>query len=108
MGAFRATLEELNDADLLLHLVDCSNPRFEEQISQVEEILGELELSTKPRLLVFNKSDLLPGLKKNDPLAFMKVKQFARRFGAIPVSAMDAPSLSPLIAEMERRFWPGE
>lgn len=108
MGAFRATLEELNDADLLLHLVDCSNPRFEEQISQVEEILGELELSTKPRLLVFNKSDLLPGLKKKDPLAFMKVKQFARRFGAIPVSAVDAPSLSPLIAEMERRFWPGE
>jgi GTP-binding protein HflX len=108
MGAFRATLEELNDADLLLHLVDSSNPRFEEQISQVEDILAELELSTKPRLLVFNKSDLIAGLKKKDPLAFMKVKQLTRRYGAIPVSAVDASSLSPLIAEMERRFWPGK
>ena len=44
MGAFKATLEELQDADLLLHLVDCSNPRFEEQIRQVEEILDELDL----------------------------------------------------------------
>ena len=108
MGAFRATLEELNDADLLLHLVDCANPRFEEQITQVEEILDELELSMKPRLLVFNKNDLLPALKKEDPLAFMKVRQLSRRYGAIPVSAMDPGSLAPLLAEMEKRFWPGE
>lgn len=108
MGAFRATLEELNDADLLLHLVDCANPRFEEQISQVEEILAELELSMKPRLLVFNKSDILPSLKKSNPLAFMKVKQSAARTGAILVSAMNAATLSQLLAEMERRFWPGE
>jgi GTP-binding protein HflX len=108
MGAFRATLEELNDADLLLHLVDCANPRFEEQITQVEEILAELELSTKPRLLVFNKSDLLPDLKRKNPLAFLKVKQTSNRSGAIPVSAMDAGSLSRLLSEMEKRFWPGE
>jgi GTP-binding protein HflX len=106
MGAFRATLEELQDADLLLHLVDCSNPRFEEQISQVEEILSELNLSIKPRLLVFNKSDLLPGLKKKDPLAYMKVRQLSRRYGAISISAKDADSLLPLLAEMEKRFWP--
>jgi GTP-binding protein HflX len=108
MGAFRATLEELNDADLLLHLVDCSNPRFEEQIAQVEEILAELELSMKPRLLVFNKSDMLPDLKKKNPLAFMKVKTLTKRTGGILVSAMDADSLSPLLTEMEKRFWPGE
>ncbi len=106
MGAFRATLEELNDADLLLHLVDCANPRFEEQITQVEEILDELDLSMKPRLLVFNKNDLLPALKLEDPLAFMKVKQLSRRYGAIPVSAMEPDSLAPLLAEMEKRFWP--
>jgi GTP-binding protein HflX len=105
MGAFKATLEELQDADLLLHLVDCSNPRFEEQIAQVEAILEELELAEKPRLLVFNKGDLLPALKTKDPLAFMKVRHTARRTGAISISAMDAKSLEPLLAEMERRFW---
>jgi GTPase len=108
MGAFRATLEELQDADLLLHLVDCTNPRFEEQIEQVEEILSELDLSVKPRLLVFNKMDLLPALKKKDPLSFMKVRQLSRRYGAISVSAVDAGSLLPLLGEMEKRFWPDE
>jgi GTP-binding protein HflX len=108
MGAFRATLEELQDADLLLHLVDCTNPRFEEQIAQVEEILSELELSVKPRLLVFNKTDLLPEMKKIDPLAFMKARQLSRRYGAISLSALDADSMLPLLAEMEKRFWPGE
>jgi len=105
MGAFKATLEELQDADLLLHLVDCANPRFEEQVNQVEQILAELELSDKPRLLVFNKTDLLPEQKRRDPLAFMKVRHLAHRLGAISVSARDAASLEPLLAEMERRFW---
>lgn len=106
MGAFKATLEELGDADLLLHLVDCSNPRLEEQMGQVEAILEELELSAKPRLMVFNKSDVLPELKKRDPLAFMKVRQLSRRYNAISVSAMDRTTLAPLMAELERRFWP--
>ena len=105
LGAFKATLEELQDADLLLHLVDAGNPRFEEQITQVENILEELGLADKPRLLVFNKSDLLPELKRRDLLAFMKVRQLARRLGAITVAARDAKSLEPLLAEMERRFW---
>ncbi len=105
LGAFKATLEELQDADLLLHLVDCSNPRFAEQIEQVTKILEELDLGEKPRLLVFNKSDLLAPLKKLDPLAFMKVRQLARTSGAILVSATDKASLQPLLTEMERRFW---
>ena len=105
MGAFKATLEELQDADLLLHLVDCAGPRFEEQITQVEQILAELDLAGKPRLLVFNKSDRLPELKGRKPLAFMKVLQLSRRFGAILVSALDEKSLAPLLVEMERRFW---
>jgi GTPase len=108
LGAFKATLEELQDADLLLHLVDCSNPRFEEQIEQVETILGELDLGEKPRLLVFNKSDLLSQLKKSDPLTFMKVRQFSRRLQAISISAADRKSLEPLIEELQRRFWPDE
>ncbi|MBU5636920.1 GTPase HflX [Geomonas sp. Red69] len=105
MGAFKATLEELKDADLLVHLVDCSNPRVEEQISQVNAILAELELSQKPTLLVFNKMDLLPDLKKGDPLAFMKVRQLTRKYGAITISASDRKSLEPLLKELQQRFW---
>ena len=64
MGAFKATLEELQDADLLLHVVDASNPRFEDQIAQVRAILAELELGDKQELLVFNKADLLDETEK--------------------------------------------
>jgi GTP-binding protein HflX len=106
MGAFKATLEELQDADLLIHLVDCATPRFEEQVRQVESILEELDLAHKPRLLVFNKTDLVADLKRRDPLAFMKVRQAARRLGAISLSAADRTTLLPLLAELERRFWP--
>jgi GTPase len=105
MGAFKATLEELKDADLLIHLVDCANPRFEEQISEVDAILAELELAAKPRLLVFNKADLIPALKKSDPLAFMKVRQATRKLSAISVSAADRKSLDPLMKELQQRFW---
>jgi GTPase len=105
MGAFKATLEELKDADLLIHLVDCSNPRFEEQIGEVDNILAELELAQKPRLLVFNKIDLIPALKKSDPLAFMKVRQLTRKYSAISVSAADRKSLEPLMKELQQRFW---
>ena len=105
MGAFKATLEELKDADLLIHLVDCSNLRFEEQIKEVDAILAELELAEKPRLLVFNKADLLPNLKKSDPLAFMKVRQLTRKFSAINISASDRKSLEPLMKELQQRFW---
>jgi len=106
MGAFKATLEELQDADLLIHLVDWSNPRFEEQIRRVEDILEDLRLSEKPRLLVFNKKDLMPGLKKKDPIAFLKARQAVKLYGAVTISAHDSASLLPLLEEMERRFWP--
>ena len=105
MGAFKATLEELQDADLLLHLVDCGNPRFEEQIGQVEQILEDLELGQKPRLLVFNKSDLLPEMKRRDPLSFMKVRHLAHRYEALLIAAKDEKTLEPLMSEMEKRLW---
>ena len=105
MGAFKATLEEMRDADLLLHVVDASNPRFEAHITQVNRILGELELGNKPQLLVFNKSDLLKGMKKNDTIAFLKVRQFARTRDGIMIAANDRASLAPLLEELQRRFW---
>jgi len=106
MGAFKATLEELRDADLLLHVVDASNPRFEAHITQVNRILEELELGDKRQLLVFNKSDLLESMKKKDTIAFLRVRQFARTHGGIMIAARDRKSLTPLLEELQRRFWP--
>ncbi|SHI56333.1 GTP-binding protein HflX [Malonomonas rubra DSM 5091] len=99
MGAFKATLEELEDADLLLHLVDLSNPRFNEQIESVDKILESLDLGTRQRLLVFNKIDQV------DPA---DVPHLCRRYDAIPISAFDRSSFKPLLEEMQRRFWPEE
>ena len=99
LGAFKATLEELEDADLLLHVVDLSNPRFEEHIRAVERILGDLELDRIPRLLVFNKTDQVPP---------EEVAPLCRRFDAVPVSALDRRSFDGLLAELQRRFWPDD
>ena len=57
--AFRATLEELAEASLLLHVVDLASPSAPEQCQTVEDILGDLDLSGKPRITVLNKIDLL-------------------------------------------------
>jgi GTP-binding protein HflX len=96
MGAFKATLEELDDAHLLLHVVDIANPRCEEQIRAVERILRDLELHEIPRLLVFNKIDLV---------SEETVAALCRRFDALPVSARDRTSFVPLLGELEERFW---
>ena len=61
VAAFKATLEELDEADLLLHLIDASHPQMMEQKQTVDTILGELGLSAKAIVEVFNKVDLLPG-----------------------------------------------
>ncbi|MFN8637156.1 MAG: GTPase HflX [Chloroflexota bacterium] len=61
IAAFRATLEELQDAHLLLHVVDASHPNAREQQQAVQTILEELGLKEKPTLLVLNKADLLAG-----------------------------------------------
>lgn len=58
--AFKATLEEARDADLLLHVVDAGHPLLAEHITAVEEVLRELELQDKPRLTLLNKCDQLP------------------------------------------------
>jgi GTP-binding protein HflX len=99
LGAFRATLEELVDAHLLLHVVDVSNPRFEEQIRAVDRILQDLELDEIPRILVFNKIDLIPK---------EEILPLCRRFDAIAISARNRLSFNELLREMEERCWGGE
>jgi GTP-binding protein HflX len=57
--AFEATLQEANDADLLVHVVDCANPRFDEQIAEVERVLAEIGAAEIAQVLVFNQVDRL-------------------------------------------------
>src|SRR5690606_29839082 len=94
--AFRATLEELADADLLVHVVDLGDPDHEQHIEAVSRILGELDLAEKPRLLAGNKIDRLPPAD---------AARLATSVGAIAFSALDQVSLSPLLAAIERELW---
>ena len=77
--SFKSTLDEVREADLLLHIVDISHPDFEEQIQVVEKTLGELGCADKPQMIIFNKidaytwvekeqDDLTPRTKENIPL----------------------------------------
>jgi GTP-binding protein HflX len=59
VASFRSTLEEVLQADLLLHVVDASHPQCEDQIATVIQVLGELEVADHPLLTVFNKADCL-------------------------------------------------
>src|SRR5947208_4173762 len=64
VSAFRATLEEVQRASLLLHVSDVTSPSAEEQQAQVEDVLRELESQDKSRICVMNKIDLLPEKKR--------------------------------------------
>ena len=95
VAAFRATLEELADADLLLHVVDVADPRREEKMQAVERILGELELADTERLVVFNKADLLPP---------GEAEAIARRHRGVAVSAVKREGFDRLIRAAEERL----
>ena len=91
--AFRATLEELENADLLLHVIDISNPRYEAQIQSVERILADLNLQKTRVLRVLNKADRV------DPQTSMRL---SRQLKGISLSARSKATLMPLIEEMEK------
>ncbi|WP_159022390.1 GTPase HflX [Formosa sp. L2A11] len=57
VDSFKSTLDEVREADLLLHVVDISHPNFEDHIASVEKILGEIQGADKPTIMVFNKID---------------------------------------------------
>lgn len=93
MDAFRATLEELEAADLLVHVADASHPDLLQQISAVETILAEMELDRVPRLLVLNKWD---------QLAVPARAELADAFPlALPVSAKSGDGLNSLLEQLE-------
>lgn len=91
--AFRATLEEMEGSNILIHLVDASSAQIEDHISSVHKILDELNLSGIPRQLVFNKSDLL---------SEEKIENMKLGFDAIFISALDRQSLLPMIERVSQ------
>lgn len=99
MGAFQSTLDELKDAHLLIHLVDISAPRFEDQMGAVEAILAQLGIDKTPKLLVFNKTDRVDA---------ETVALLCKRHGALGVSALHPGTLLPLLAAIEERVWQGD
>jgi GTP-binding protein HflX len=95
VNAFRATLEELEEADLLLHVVDASDPRHGQQAQSVERILGTLDLEGTPRLLVFNKADRAPEI----------AAQLAHAAGGVAVSALTGDGFPALLSRCEEILW---
>src|SRR5438874_12468043 len=93
--AFRATLEELEEADLLLHVVDASDPHHREQAEAVERILSTLDVESTPRLRVLNKMDL----------ASETAPHLAHRTGGVAVSATTREGFDDLLARVEDVLW---
>ncbi len=96
VNAFRATLEELADASLLLHVVDAADPARDEQVTAVERILEGLGLHEKPRLMVWNKADLLPP---------EEVELLLRHRGGVAISAQKHQGLEALLAKADRTLF---
>jgi len=91
--AFRATLDELLDADILLHVMDASSSQWEEQMAAVERILDELEIRDKPTIKVLNKCDLVADKTI--------LENLCRRLDAVAVSAPDKQTLWGLMEKIE-------
>jgi GTP-binding protein HflX len=92
VASFRATLEETREADLLLHVIDASHPQWEEQRVVVDEVLDELGAHETPRLLVFNKIDLL----EEDALLALQERVTRYVTDALFVSTVTEHGLDPL------------
>ncbi|MCX8083465.1 MAG: GTPase HflX [Calditerrivibrio sp.] len=98
-GAFKSTLEELVDSDLLIHLVDISNSQFKKHIVSVSQILDELKLSEKQRILVFNKIDLITS---------EKLSEYKKEYpDALFISALDRTSFREMLTRINHILFLG-
>jgi GTP-binding protein HflX len=101
VDAFKATLQEAVDADLLLHVVDASNPHHPEQLAEVQRVLGEIGADAVPQLLVFNKLDALDAGQR--PLALVDEMEIdGVRTPRLFVSARSGEGMPALRAELAR------
>ena len=88
LQSFKATLEELYEADMLVHVIDASNPRFPDQVAVVEKQLRELDLDRIPCLRVLNKIDLVAK-------DYAEIK--GREYQAVSLNALDAKTFGPFL-----------
>jgi GTP-binding protein HflX len=97
VAAFRATLEEISDSDLLIHVVDASNPAALQHIESVDKILTDLELNEIPQILVLNKSDLIDAADL-EPLT--RQISLDKEVPYVAVSAIQPKTLRALVEKM--------
>jgi GTPase len=97
VAAFRATLEEISDSDLLVHVVDASNPRVIHQIESVDKILADLQYNSIPQIIVLNKADLV----STEEIETLR-RQIALDKGVecVAISANVRESLKPLVEQI--------
>jgi len=98
IAAFRATLEEVTEADLIVQVLDLSSPSVEEQAATVDEILGALEAADKPRVVALNKVDLLGPASRRRAIGALT----NRYPGAVPISATKHTGFPELLAAMDQ------
>jgi GTPase len=99
VAAFKATLEELAEADVLLHVVDASHPALDDQMAAVDRLLGELELTERPSIVVLNKADRLD--------ADTSLASLVERFRGVAVSALTGEGIELLLARIDEALRPG-
>ncbi|RYF83587.1 MAG: GTPase HflX, partial [Comamonadaceae bacterium] len=105
VDAFKATLQEAVEADLLLHVVDASNPHYPEQIAEVQQVLADIGAQDVPQLLVFNKLDALDDAHR--PVLLQDhMEQDGRPVPRIFLSAHSGEGLPQLRAELSARALP--
>jgi GTP-binding protein HflX len=97
VAAFRATLEEISDSDLLVHVVDAANPNCLAHIESVDKILQELKLKQIPHLIVLNKSDLLDEVSLQ---ALKRQIELDKQLECVAISAIQPTTLKPLIEKI--------
>lgn len=102
VASFRATLEEINEADLLLHVVDISHPNADEQVAAVEEVLEDLGAGDKPVVTALNKADLLD---RSDPAVQAELTQALESYPTpVAISALRGEGIDNLLAAVAERL----
>jgi GTP-binding protein HflX len=99
IAGFRATLEEIHDANVLLHVADASSPDVEVRIEDVRALLVELGLGDKPECLVLNKCD---------KLSRREATALARQMGGVPISALTGWGVEELLRQAELLLFPAD
>lgn len=97
--SFRATLEQVEQAEILLHIRDCASGYGEEQKAQVEKVLGELEAMSKPRIEVFNKADLLS--QQERAVLLERIAAEAPHVRAVLLSARTGEGIEELLGAID-------